>query len=58
MSDLYYLTPDQLSLIKAYFPYPHGKPLVNDLRVISGITHVLKRGLQWREVPKSRHFAD
>lgn len=49
--DLYYLTPEQLNLIKPYFPYPHGKPRVDDRRVISGIIHVLKRGLQWRDAP-------
>jgi len=26
-------------------------PRVDDLRVISGIIHVLKRGLQWRDAP-------
>lgn len=51
MSDLYYLNEAQLSRIKPYFPYPHGKPRVDDLRVISGIIHVLKRGLQWRDAP-------
>jgi len=52
MSDLYYLTPDQLSLIKPYFPPSRGVPRVDDLRVLSGIIHVLKRGLQWRDAPK------
>ncbi len=52
MNDLYYLTPDQLSRITPYFPAPRGVPRVDDLRVISGIIHVLKRGLQWRDAPK------
>ena len=51
MSDLFLLSEDQLNHIKRYFPYPHGKPRVDDLRVISGIIHVLKRGLQWRDAP-------
>jgi len=50
--DLYYLSPEQLSLIKPYFPYPHGRPRVDDRRVISGIIHVLNRGLQWRDAPR------
>jgi len=50
-NDLYYLSPEQLKLIQPYFPYPHGKPRVDDRRVISGIIHVLKRGLQWRDAP-------
>lgn len=52
MSDLFYLSEDQFNRIKPYFPYPHGKPRVDDRRVISGIIHVLKRGLQWRDAPK------
>ena len=52
MNDLYYLTPDQLSLIQPYFPPSRGVPRVDDLRVISGIIHVLKRGLQWRDAPR------
>lgn len=51
MSDLFLLSEDQLKRIERYFPYPHGKPRVDDRRVISGIIHVLKRGLQWRDAP-------
>ena len=52
MSDLFYLSRSQLNRIKPYFPYPHGIPRVDDLRVISGIIHVIKRGLQWRDAPQ------
>lgn len=52
MSELFLLSEDQLKRIQRYFPYPHGKPRVDDRRVISGIVHVLKRGLQWRDAPK------
>ena len=52
MSDLFYLSEEQLNRIKKYFPYPHGKARVDDLLVISGIIHVLKRGLQWRDAPR------
>jgi transposase len=52
MQDLFYLKQEQLSLIKPYFPKSHGVPRVDDLRVISGIIHVLKRGLQWRDAPR------
>ena len=51
MSDLFLLSEDQLNRIKPHFPYPHGKPRACDRRVISGIIHVLKRGLQWRDAP-------
>jgi len=52
MSDLFYLNEAQLNLIKPYFPRSHGVARVDDLRVISGIIHVIKRGLQWRDAPK------
>lgn len=51
MSDLFWLTKSQLNTIKPYFPPSRGVPRVDDLRVISGIIHVLKRGLQWRDAP-------
>jgi len=52
MNDLFYLSTGQLDLIKPYFPLSHGVPRVDDLRVVSGIIHVLKRGLQWRDAPQ------
>jgi len=52
MSDLFWLSQRQFNLIKPYFPLSHGVPRVDDLRVVSGIIHVLKRGLQWRDAPK------
>lgn len=52
MSDLFYLSEDQFNRIKKYFPYPHGNPRVDDLKTISGIIHVIKRGLQWRDAPR------
>ena len=51
MSDQFWLTPAQLNRIKPHFPLSHGVPRVDDLRVISGSIHVIKRGLQWRDAP-------
>mgnify|MGYP002642392682 FL=1 len=51
MSDYFWLTPEQLKRIEPCFPLSHGVPRVDDLRVISGIIHVIKRGLQWRDAP-------
>ena len=53
MRDLYWLTEEQLNTIKPYFPLSRGVPRVDDLRVVSGIIHVLKRGLQWRDAPEA-----
>ena len=52
MSELFWLTKSQLNKIKPYFPPSRGVPRVDDLRVISGIIFVIKRGLQWRDAPK------
>ncbi len=52
MNNLFWLSKSQLNTIKPYFPPSRGVPRVDDLRVISGIIHVLKRGLQWRDAPK------
>ncbi|MCB1552151.1 MAG: hypothetical protein KDJ26_09175 [Alphaproteobacteria bacterium] len=46
MSELFWLSESQLKLIEPYFPPSRGVARVDDLRVISGIIHVLKRGLQ------------
>ena len=51
MSDHYWLSEAQIKRIKPYFPRSHGVPRVDDRRVLSGIIHVLKRGLQWRDAP-------
>ena len=51
MSDQFWLTQAQLARLEPHFPLSHGVPRVDDLRVISGIIHVIKRGLQWRDAP-------
>lgn len=51
MSDYFYLSENQLNSIRPYFPKSHGVPRACDRRVLSGIIHVLKRGLQWRDAP-------
>jgi transposase len=52
MSDHYWLTEPQLERIKPYFPRSHGRPRVDDRRVISGIIHVIRNGLRWRDAPE------
>jgi len=51
MSDLFLLSPAQMSKIQPFFPRSHGVPRVDDRRVISGIVYVLKHGLQWKDAP-------
>ena len=52
MSDIFLLSPGQISKIEPFFPKSHGVPRVDDRRVISGIVYVLKHGLQWKDAPK------
>lgn len=52
MSDHFWLSETQLSRIEPYFPSPHGVPRVDDRRVISGIIHVIRNGLRWRDAPE------
>jgi transposase len=52
MSDHYWITECQLARIKPYFPRSHGRPRVDDCSVISGIIHVIRNGLRWRDAPE------
>lgn len=51
MSDLFWLTDAQMARLEPFFPTPHGKPRVDDKRVLSGIIFVNRNGLRWRDAP-------
>ena len=51
MSDLFWLSQSQLARIAPYFPLSHGIARVDDRRVVSGIIHVIRNGLRWRDAP-------
>ena len=51
MGEVFMLSQKQLNRITRHFPTPHGKPRVDDLRVISGIIYVIRPGLQWKDAP-------
>lgn len=51
MSDLYWLTETQMRRLKPFFPKSHGKPRVDDRRVLSGIIFINRNGLRWRDAP-------
>lgn len=51
MTDLYWLSEEQMERIRPFFPKPRGRPRADDRRVLSGVIHVLRRGLQWRDAP-------
>ena len=51
MSDLFWLTEAQMARLRPCFPKSHGKPRVDDRRVLSGIIFVNRNGLRWRDAP-------
>jgi len=51
MSDQFWLSKDQLTRISGFFPLSHGVPRVDDRKVVSGIIHVIRNGLRWRDAP-------
>ena len=51
MSDLFWLTDEQVERLRPFFPKSHGKPRVDDRRVLSGIVFVNRNGLRWRDAP-------
>ncbi|MGN5374403.1 IS5 family transposase [Sphingomonas hankookensis] len=53
MSDLFWLTDEQMERLRPFFPKSHGRPRVDDRRVLSGIVFVNKNGLRWRDAPSA-----
>jgi transposase len=49
MSDLFWLTYEQIERLRPFFPKSHGKARVDDRRVLSGIVFVNRNGLRWRD---------
>ena len=49
MSDLFWLTDDQMERLLPFFLKSHSKPRVDDRRVLSGIVFVNRNGLRWRD---------
>ncbi|GAB6854146.1 hypothetical protein JCM15831A_11700 [Asaia astilbis] len=52
MSDLYWLTDEQMTRLEPFFPRSHGRPRVDDRRVLSGIIFVNRNGLRSRDAPR------
>jgi transposase len=52
MSNLYWLTDAQMDRLRPFFPRSHGKPRVDDRRVLSGIIFINRNGLRWCDAPK------
>jgi len=52
MSDLFWLSDAQMARLEPYVPKSHGKPRVDDRRVLSGIIFINRNGLRWRDAPR------
>jgi transposase len=51
MSDLFWLSKTQMARLRPFFPRCHGRPRVDDRRVLSGTIFVKRNGLRWRDAP-------
>ena len=47
MRNLFWLTVEQIARLRPFFPKSHGKPRVDDLRVLSGVIFINRNGLRW-----------
>jgi len=49
MSDLNWLTDEQMAKLAPYIPKSHGKPRVDEKRVLSGIIFINRNGSRWHD---------
>ena len=52
MSNLFWLTDEQMARLQPHFPKSHGRQRVDGRRVLSGIIFVNRNGLRWRDAPR------
>lgn len=52
VTNLFWLTDEQMERLKPFFPKSHGKPRVDDRRVLSGISFINRSGLRWCDAPR------
>jgi len=53
MSDQFWLSEGQIERLAPHFPRSRGRARVDDRRVLSGIIHVIRNGLRWRDAPQA-----
>ena len=51
MGDQFWLTGEQVERLRPHFPKARGKARSDDRTVLSGIIHVKRNGLRWRDAP-------
>jgi len=47
-----WLKDEQVERLRPFFPKSHGKPRVDDRRVLSGIIFINRNGLRWCDAPR------
>ena len=52
MTNLFWLTDAQMARQLPFIPKSHGKPRVDDRRVLSGLIFINRNGLRWCDAPK------
>ena len=52
MSNLFWLTDVQMERLRPFFPKSHGRPRVDDMRVLSGIIFINRNDLRWCDAPR------
>ena len=52
MSNLFWLTDEQMARLRPFFPKSHGTPRVDDQRVSSGLIFINRNGLRWSGAPR------
>lgn len=51
MGDGFWLTEAQVERLQPFFPKARGRARVDDRQVLSGIIHVQRNGLMWKDAP-------
>ena len=51
MSNLFWLTEAQMDRLRPFIPKSHGRPRVDDRRVLIGIIFINRNGLRWCDAP-------
>lgn len=57
MHDLFWLTDEQIDRLRPFFPKSHGKPRVDDRRVLSGVVFVNRNGLRSLKFESGHRFS-
>ncbi len=51
MAQLFGLSQEQVARIRPFFPKERGGKRVDDHKVLSGIIHLIQKGLRWGDAP-------